>query len=206
MASNPSWCAPREKWQEYFAGWVREPENRQLLDCNIFFDFRPVAGSRGLAEELRASLDGLLADTPAFFLHMARDALAKRLPALFTGGLLHDLLGTGGAGLDLKEAMSPVVHFARLYAMRHRVAATSTAGRLAGLREAGVISAALHEQVERAWWFLWQLRARAAAAAAPAVLDTRTLAGQDRTALRAAAAQVVLLHKRISFDFLGSAL
>jgi CBS domain-containing protein len=203
MASNPSWCAPRERWQEYFAGWVREPESRELLDCNIFFDFRPVAGSHGLAEELRSSLDRLLADTPAFFLHMARDALSKRLPALFTGGLLRDLLGTGGAELDLKEAMSPLVHFARLYALRHRVSATSTAGRLAGLREAGVISAALHEQVERAWWFFWRLRSQAGV---PAVLDTRSLAEQDRAALRTAASQVVLLHKRISFDFLGSAL
>jgi CBS domain-containing protein len=201
MASNPSWCASRERWQEYFDGWVREPEGRELLDCNIFFDFRAVAGSPGLAGDLRAWLAALLADNPPFFLHMARDALAKRLPSLFTGGLLRDLLGAGSAELDLKEAMSPLVHFARLYALRHGITATSTAGRLAGLREAGVISEALHEQIERAWWFLWQLRARAGA-----VLDTRTLSEEDRAVLRTAASQVVLLHKRISFDFLGSAL
>jgi CBS domain-containing protein len=212
MASTPEWCAPRERWQEYFTRWVREPEGRELLDFNIFFDFRCVAGNPGLARELRASLAVLLADNPPFFLHMARDALSKRLPALFTGGLLRDLLGAGGAELDLKEAMSPLVHFARLYALRHGIPATSTAGRLAGLREAGVISQALHEQIERAWWFLWQLRAGAGADAAraagrpPGVLDTRTLAEQDRAALRTAASQVVLLHKRISFDFLGSAL
>jgi hypothetical protein len=38
------------------------------------------------------------------------------------------------------------------------------------------------------------------------VLDTRGLSAGDEAMLRAAAGQVALLQKKISFDFLGSAL
>jgi CBS domain-containing protein len=212
MASNPAWCAPLGTWQEYFARWIREPDSQELRDFNIFFDFRCVAGSKELARALRGSIAAMLPDHPPFFLHLAQDALSKRLPPLFSGGMLRELLRTGPAELNVKEAMAPIVRFARLYALRHGIGATATIERLAGLGEAGVLAPALHDQIVRTWWFLSQLRLQSqeessrTRGAASDLLNTRGLSAGDEAMLRAAAAQVVLLQKRISFDFLGSAL
>jgi CBS domain-containing protein len=126
--------------------------------------------------------------------------------------MLRELLRTGPAELNVKEAMAPIVRFARLYALRHGIGATATIERLAGLGEAGVLAPALHDQIVRTWWFLSQLRLQSqeessrTRGAASDLLDTRGLSAGDEAMLRAAAAQVVLLQKRISFDFLGSAL
>ncbi len=212
MAENPQWCAPVSEWERRFAGWIAEPDAEQLRDFNIFFDFRAAAGSSALADGLRGSIAGMLPSHPAFFLFLAREALAKKLPPALAGGVFRDLLRAGPAELDLKEAIAPVVRFARLYALRHDIRATGTIARLAALREAGVLKPAHFDEVTRAWWFLAGLRLRCQEEAIRArgepsdMLDTRGLAPGDEAMLRAAASQVSLLQKRISFDFLGSAL
>ncbi len=212
MAKNTAWCAPLAKWENYFAQWIRLPDAQELLDFNIFFDFRCVAGDRELAGRLRRSVSALLPENPPFFLHLAQDCLRRRLPPLFTAGMLRELLRAEPTEIDLKEAMAPVVRFARLYALRQGIEATNTAARLAALRDAGALSVQLHEQITRTYTFLGELRLRCQeeklrATGAPSdVLDTRGLAPGDMAMLRHAAAQVSLLQKRISFDFLGSAL
>jgi CBS domain-containing protein len=212
MAKNPAWCVPLAEWEQYFAQWIRLPDAQELLDFNIFFDFRCVAGDRELAIRLRRSISALLPDNPPFFFHLAQDCLRRKLPPLFTAGMLRELLHAGPTEIDLKEAMAPVVRFARLYALRQGIEATNTMARLAVLRDAGTLSAQLHEQVSSAYTFLGDLRLRCQeerlrATGAPSdILDTRGLAPGDMAMLRHAATQVSLLHKRISFDFLGFAL
>jgi PAS domain S-box-containing protein len=212
MAENPEWCAPRAEWERRFAGWIALPDAEQLRDFNIFFDFRAAAGSPALALDLRRSITGMLPSHPEFFLFLAREALAKKLPPAFSGGVFRDFLRTGPTSLDLKEAIAPVVRFARLYALKNGVQATGTVARLAALRDAGVLKPAHVDEITRAWWFLAGLRLRCQEEAIRArgepsdSLDTRSLAPGDEAVLRAAASQVVLLQKRISFDFLGSAL
>ena len=50
-------------WREYFSECVASDTHRDVLDVNIFFDFRPLAGNFALAEELDAA--GVLARNPA---------------------------------------------------------------------------------------------------------------------------------------------
>ena len=54
MASNPRWCAPLSEWEGMFGRWIAEPEPRELLDFQVFFDFRAVHGDKPLAARLRA--------------------------------------------------------------------------------------------------------------------------------------------------------
>ena len=212
MAKNPAWCAPAAAWERYFTRWIQLPDAQELLDFNIFFDFRCVAGDRQLEARLRRSISALLPDNPPFFLHLAQDCLRRKLPPLFTAGMLREILRAGPTTIDLKDAMAPVVRFARLYALRHGIETTNTLARLAALRDAGALSSHLHEQVSRAYAFLGELRLRCqeerlrSTGAASDILDTRGLAPGDMATLRHAAAQIGLLQKRISFDFLGSAL
>jgi len=212
MASNPRWCAPLSEWRDMFGRWISEPEPLQLLHFQIFFDFRPVHGDRGLAAALRRSVAEHLKGEPPFFLHLARDALQRKLPPLFEGGILRDLLRAGSPLLDTKDALIPFVSFARLYALRHGVEATNTLARLEGLRERGVLKPSFHADLAGAFTFLAGARLARQAAALRAgkqpddIIDVRKLDREGQSLLRHAAAQAVLVQKRISFDFLGSAL
>ena len=212
MASNPRWCAPISDWQGMFGRWIDEPEPLELLHFQIFFDFRPVHGDRGLAAALRRSIAEHLRGEPPFFLHLARDALQRRLPPLFEGGILRDLLHAGSPLLDTKDALIPFVSFARLYALRHGVEATNTLARLDGLRERGVLKPGFHADITGAFTFLARVRLARQAASLRAgkkpddILDVRKLDREGTAMLRHAASQAVLIRKRISFDFLGSAL
>lgn len=211
-ASNPRWCLSIDALKEMFARWIAEPEPRELLAFQVFFDFRAVHGDRGLAAELRRHVAENLRGEPPFFLHLARDALQRRLPPLFEGGILRDLLRAGSPVLDLKDALIPFVSFARLYALRHGVEATNTLERLDALRERGVLKPSFHADLVGAYSFLAAARLRRQASSMRSgkkpddLLDTLKLDREETSMLRHAAAQAVLIQKRISFDFLGSAL
>jgi CBS domain-containing protein len=195
MARNPAWCAPGPAWQGYFEQWIREPEPEQLLDCNVFFDFRCIAGDPALAEDLRAFVGGLLDETPAFFLHLAGDLLRKKLPP-------HQPR-PGQTELDVKDAMAPIVGFARLYALRHGIRATNTLQRLEALREKGVLKPSSAEDIVEAWMFLLGLRMKLTAGTS---VDIRALGRTEEAALRHSLAELSLIHKKIAFDFPGAAL
>ncbi len=200
MASNPSWCAPLEVWEGYFSRWIRQPEPQEILDCNIFFDLRGLYGERALVERLRARIAALLADNPPFFFHLARDTLQRRLPGLRRGG--------GAGELDLKEAQAPIVSFARLYALRHGVAATNTFDRLEGLRQRGVLSPATFAAIFQDYTFLMRLRlGLKPAGSGPGryrnTVDASSLAPGEEARLQEALARLPLLQKRIGFDFPG---
>ena len=191
MASNPRWCASVSEWQSMFSRWITEPEPQELLDFQVFFDFRATYGDMSLATSLRTFISEKLAGEPPFFLHLARDLLNRRTPKLFSAGP-----GTAITDPDVKEALIPFVSFARLYALRNGVAATNTQARLDGLRDGGVLKPQPHRDVTEAFDFLAELRHRTDASLVPSV------GGR----MRRASEQAQLLSKRISFDFMGSAL
>ena len=195
MARNPAWCVPLAEWEAYFVRWIREPEPQELLDLNIFFDFRCVAGAQALADGLRQFVSSLLAETPSFFVHLARDLLRKKLPA--------HLPKSGTAVLNVKDAMAPLVAFARLYALRHGVTATNTFARVEALREGNVLKPSTAEDLLEAWTFLVELRMRTGA---HPFIGLRDLARGEEPRLRHALAQLPLVHRTIGYDFPGSAL
>ena len=192
MAGNPSWCATLQEWESYFARWVRLPEPRELLDFNIFFDLRAAAGNRDLVDRLHGTIAGLLAENPPFFLHHARDALQRRLPSLPKGG-----------SFDTKEAMAPIVSFARLYALRHGVRAVNTCERLEELRDRGGMDRRTCENVTQSYTLLLRLRLASQLEGRGNLVDLSVLPHGEQTLLREAVDQLALLAKRIGYDFLG---
>jgi signal-transduction protein with cAMP-binding, CBS, and nucleotidyltransferase domain len=92
------------------------------------------------------------------------------------------------------------------------VEATSTLARLDGLLERGVLKPGFHADLVGAFTFLAGVRLARQAASLRAgkkpddIFDVRKLDREGTAMLRHAASQAVLIRKRISFDFLGSAL
>ncbi|HTO23389.1 MAG TPA: putative nucleotidyltransferase substrate binding domain-containing protein, partial [Spirochaetia bacterium] len=175
----------------------------ELLDFEIFFDSRSVAGDAGLAAGLHGTVARLLRETPTFFIHLAHDVVSKKLPPHLSGGILRDVIRTGSTTLDLKDAMAPIVAFSRLYSLRHGVAATNTFDRLAALREMNVLKPSTADDLVDAYSFLMRLRLSHAAGS---TVELKGLTRTEEVTLRQALAQLPLIHRKIGFDFPGSAL
>jgi CBS domain-containing protein len=141
-----------------------------------------------------------LQGNPPFFLHLARDLLQKKLPSHLAGGILRDVLRTGLPTLDVKEAVAPLVAFARLFALRHGVTATNTFERLAQLREMSALKPSTADDVMDAYGFLMSLRLSRGDS-----VDPRALTNAEVVALRHALAQLALVHRTIGFEFPGTA-
>ena len=209
MAKNPAWCKPLEAWKENFARWIMKPEPQDLMEFAIFFDLRPVYGARELATDLRRSIQEMMQECPAFFPQFARSCVQHKPPAT---GLLAKLVSGGGEQsrqLNMKDAMMPIVSFARLYALRHGLAETNTVDRLDGLAERQVLTPTSHEEVVLAYDHLMQLRLKSHAAAirdhAPPVntIPLKTLTPLEQAMMRETFTHVATIQKKINYDFLG---
>jgi CBS domain-containing protein len=131
MASNPGLCLSLEEWQVKMGGWLAKWEPQALLDASIYFDFRPLFGDANLAVRLRRWFLERAPAYPAFLRQMAQNALLAK-PAL---GALREFATQdypdSPHSIDLKLYGARLfVDAARIYALAHGLANTSTVERL----------------------------------------------------------------------------
>ncbi|OGR61801.1 MAG: hypothetical protein A2X31_02565 [Elusimicrobia bacterium GWB2_63_22] len=194
MANNPKWCRPVSAWKGYFSDWAAITDPQALLDVNVFFDFRCVAGEKALEGELRAHVRAVLKDKKIFFLNLANNALLFKVPLAFRGGIALEDAGEFRGTFDAKQLLRVFTDFARIYALRWDIPALPTAGRLAALAEANVLDQAEKESFSQAFETLTRLRLRrqAALAGAGTAPDNRLkpaeLSQADQLALKETAA------------------
>jgi PAS domain S-box-containing protein len=210
MASNPRWCRALPDWIAGFNEWVQKSEPQEVIDLGIFFDFRTVYGAAELAQELRRHIHAALQDAPAFYHHFAQNALTFKPPFRLPGNIYLGGGATEHAGeINLKDAMMPMVSFARLYALRHQVNQTHTLERIEALAERGVILPSSRDEISAAYDFLMQLRLGAQLAAIQSgrpltnLIHPGKLGYIQQELLKQAFAQIAAVQKKISYDFLG---
>ena len=158
MAKNPRWCQPLSKWKAYFSEWIHAAEAEDLLQASIFFDFRMGYGEATLIAELRRHLFGSLDGWSGFFRHMTENALNFKPPLGFFRNFVVESKGRHRDAFDIKSAMTPIVDFARVYALKNEIEETNTLERLNQLRIQKVISRQEYEELDKAYSFLMQLR------------------------------------------------
>ncbi|MHB1456095.1 MAG: DUF294 nucleotidyltransferase-like domain-containing protein [Armatimonadota bacterium] len=210
MARNPRWCKPINVWKQYFNKWINLPEPQQLLEFTIFFDFRPVYGSIELSNDLRRYVFDTLHTQPSFYPHFAQNSLLFRPPTRLFGRIL-----SGGAGgehqgvLDLKDALMPLVSFARLYALQLAIDDTNTLDRLDKLVTGNMLQETSRQDIKSAYSFLMRLRLQHQASmltsnqTADNIISYRGLGQTDQILLNQSFTQIAAVQKRISYDFLG---
>jgi CBS domain-containing protein len=194
MASNPRWARPLSAWKKYFSDWAAVTDAQSLLDVNVFFDFRRVAGDADLESALRAHVRAAVDGRSIFFLNLANNALLFKVPLNFRGGVALDDEGPLRGTFDAKKLIRVFTDFARIYALRGGIGALPTVSRLAAVAEANVLDQAEKESFSQAFETLMRLRIKrqAALAGAGAPPDNRIkpseLSQADQLALREAAA------------------
>jgi len=210
MAGNPKWCLTLSQWKALFEGWIERGDPQSLLNANIFFDFRALAGDPSLALALRDHVAPLAAAVPRFLKQMSDNALRNGPPQSWAAGVFETLFGREAVSVDLKmNGTVPFVDAARLLALANNIRATGTVQRFEALAEAAV---ALPREVRNwidSFQFLQSLRLRAqhidqaGPEGNPNVLDTRTLSTLDRRILKEAFREARLLQQRLALDYPG---
>lgn len=207
MAGNPRWCLRLSEWRRTFFRWIDEPEPEAVLNANIFFDLRPIHGNEALAERLREWIAHEAADHPLFLRLMAEDALRFEPPL----GVLRDFSFDSSKDhphtLDLKSRGSRLfVDSARVLALAHRVAPTSTAERLRAVSEPANIAAESVAAMVDGFHFIHLLRLRhqrrlEGDPGRANRVDPNELNELDRSVLKEAFRQAKKLQTRIALAF-----
>jgi CBS domain-containing protein len=158
MAKNPKWCQSLSTWKAYFSAWIHAAEPEDLLQASIFFDFRHGFGEPFLINALRQHLFDSLEGWSGFFRHLTENALHFKPPIGFFRNFVVESKGKHRSALDIKSAMTPIVDFVRIYALKHKIEQTNTLERLSHLQLKKVITAPEYDELEKAYGFLMQLR------------------------------------------------
>jgi signal-transduction protein with cAMP-binding, CBS, and nucleotidyltransferase domain len=135
MAANAEFRHSLEGWRRRIAAWVATPAGANLLNADIFYDFRPVYGDFGLAKALRRLATQAARSRP-FLALLGAEVSEMGTPLGLFGGFR-----TEQGRVDLKKGgLVPLVSAARVMALREGSSALDTGGRLAAAVAAGHLS------------------------------------------------------------------
>lgn len=131
MAKIDEWRQPVRTWQKYFNKWIEQPEPKSLMLCSVWFDLRPVHGTKSLFEELHHLIVSKAKDNRIFQAYMVGNALTHHVPLGFFKNFVMIRGGEHDKTLDLKHnGVVPIVDLARIHALANGVEAVNTYERL----------------------------------------------------------------------------
>ncbi len=210
MAKNPKWCQPLAVWKGHFSSWIHAAEAEDLLQASIFFDFRTGYGDAALVEDLRAFLFSSLGGWSGFFRHLAENALHFKPPLGFFRNFVVEPKGRHRNKFDIKSAMTPIVDFARIYALKHKIPETNTLERLHGLYLKKFLSWDEYNELDQAYGFLMQIRFLRQTTAvleeeAPPdnYVNPKKLSNIEQTMLKEIFKRTEKFQGKLNFDFIG---
>jgi signal-transduction protein with cAMP-binding, CBS, and nucleotidyltransferase domain/predicted metal-dependent phosphoesterase TrpH len=207
MASDPRWCRSLPAWRSLLDTWLVRAEPQDIADLSVLLDQRFVCGDAALAHALREHIHDSVPQEPAILYQLTRNALTFRPPTRLPGNIYLGGPAEHAGEIDLKDALMPIVTFARVYAARYRIPRTHTLERIDALAEAGVLPSANRDELAAVHDFLVRLRLQtqhsALRAGQPATSSVQLsrLGGTQRDLLRGAFTQIAAVQKLISYEF-----
>jgi PAS domain S-box-containing protein len=211
MARNPRWNQPLQQWKRYVAEWMAEPDGEALAHCRVFFDHRCIYGDSSLVDEWWQHIAQSLERRPAFLSYLALDTLHYKPPIGLFGKIVTGSSGEAPHTFNIKDAMLPIVNFARLYALKHQLEEVNTFSRLERLSELGVLQEDSSRGVYQAYGHLMQLRYRhqvemlRQSQSPDNSIDPRALTQIEMGMLKLTFSQISMIQKKVSFEFRGTA-
>jgi CBS domain-containing protein len=210
MAQNPQWCQPLARWKKYFSEWIHTAAPEALLQASIFFDFRGAYGDMDLISELRQHLFASLDGWPGFFRHLTENALYFTPPIGFFRNFLVESKGEHRDTFNIKAAMQPVVDYARIYALQHKIEETNTFERINQLLSRKKISLQEHNELEAAYSYLMQQRFATQVKTAmdqngqpDNYINPKHLSRIEQTMLKEIFKRIEKFQGKLGFDFTG---
>ncbi len=136
MCANAQWRRSLDGWKAEIDRWMRQAKGEDVLNIDIFVDFKPVYGTQSLADPLRQHLLER-AGRSGPFLHLLASSAAEMRPPLGLFGRIR----TSEGRFDIKmSGLMLLVGAVRVLAVKHSIEAQSTRERLAALSKGGHMS------------------------------------------------------------------
>jgi len=210
MAQNPKWCRPISIWKKYFTEWISQATAEDLLQTKIFFDLQSAYGDQRFIEQLRSHLNELTSQHPRFFTLLARNVLNISPPLGFFGNFVVESVGEHGKAFDIKSSMMPIVDYARIYSLKHKISETNTLERLTQLHKRNILSSQNYHEMVQAYTYLMQIRLRNQAEAVSQgnktpdnYISPGNLTYIEQKLLKEIFSQTKNFQTRLSYDFTG---
>ena len=129
MSGHEAWCRSLSGWRQVISGWVRRASPEDLLNVDIFFDFRLVHGSTVLAAQLQTAMSGRATRRGSFLKLLARNVGGHGGGRTFLGGLR-----TENGRFNMKANLTlPLVETLRVLAISRGIAERGSAARATAL-------------------------------------------------------------------------
>ncbi|MBN1971579.1 MAG: cache domain-containing protein [Candidatus Delongbacteria bacterium] len=212
MAQNSKWCQPINVWHSYFTQWISGAMPEDILDVNIFFDFRLIHGSSNIIDGLRNHIKNLINNHPEFILHFARNTQNYKIPIGFFGNFETKNQGSNKDVLNIKEAMLPLVNFARLYTLKYHFSSTNTLRRAEELYKANLLTKTTFDDFNFIYNYLMnirfshQVRQRSKLLKPDNLIDPKDFSEIEKDTVKKVFTGINNLQKKINFDFMGGSL
>jgi signal-transduction protein with cAMP-binding, CBS, and nucleotidyltransferase domain len=133
MARNASWRGGKTTWKKRIDSWIARAGSTDILNVDIFYDFRPVFGAPEPADDIWNYAYEHAHNSPGFLKQLAVIA-SEFKPAI---GLLGNIKAEDGRVNLKKGGLAAIVGCARLLALRHGIRERSTLRRLEALQQLG---------------------------------------------------------------------
>lgn len=207
MANDPRWRRSLPEWLATYDTWLRRARPQDVTDLSVFLDFRAVHGDAGLTDELRRHVHATLPESRGVQYQLARNALDFRPPIRLPGNIYLGGAAEHAGRIDLKDALQPMVAFARVFGARNRISQTHTLQRLLALIERDLLPSTSRAGVTDTYDFLMGLRLQAQLAASRAgeepsgIVEQAKLSHTQQELLRAAYGEIATIQKTAENEF-----
>jgi CBS domain-containing protein len=207
MAGNPQWCQPISRWKKYFSDWINQKSQDGLLGVAVFFDFRIVYGSEKYADELRKHINKIIDGKTLFFRLLASDVSKYNIPTdIFKENGPENGPGAPEA-FNIKNAISPLVDFIRVYSIQHHVGESNSLLRLEKMLRMNIIPEEEYHEIENIYSRMMEIRFRSHV---NAILDNKSpdnmvtreeLTVIEQTMIRKTFSEIIRYQQKILDDF-----
>ncbi len=207
MAGNPQWCQPISRWKKYFSDWINQKSQDGLLGVAVFFDFRIVYGSEKYADELRKHINKIIDGKTLFFSLLASDVSKYNIPTdIFKENGPKNGPGAPEA-FNIKNAISPLVDFIRVYSIQHHVGESNSLLRLENMLRMNIIPEEEYHEIENIYSRMMEIRFRSHV---NAILDNKSpdnmvtreeLTVIEQTMIRKTFSEIIRYQQKMLDDF-----
>jgi PAS domain S-box-containing protein len=210
MAKNTEYCQSSSIWKNYFNKWINTGTGKNLLDISVFFDMRVIYGEKQMVEDIREYIDLLTAKNPAYLMLLAQNSLKLKPQVGFWGNILLETAGAPPETVNIKETITPITNFARIYSLKYNVNEVSTIGRLKNLRNENILSESSFQNILQAYKYLQLMRLKQQSnligkgLKPDNLINTKHLSDLDKTIIKKVLSHINSMLSKLSYDFKGT--
>jgi len=209
MAKNPKWNQPLYSWKQQYKKWFTVANAQDIIEMNIFFDFRCIYGSKVLVDDLSSFVNQLSETHPEFFIYLAENAVNLKSQVNVFGKIVLKGGRNEKQEFDTKESMALISNYARIYALKNNIQETNTLVRLELLYQKKILHEETYNQISGGYKYLLQLRLKHQASlismnkAPDNCINSGALSHNEISRLTQILKSLEVLKSKLSFDFKG---